>query len=76
MMTGLEEQQSTQDTFVYFYHGDHLGSASWITNHAGIAVQHLQYLPFGESYVDQHPAGYQERYRFTGREKTFSFRFF
>ena len=32
-------------------------------------VQHLQYLPFGEPFVDQHPAGYQERYTFTGKER-------
>ena len=32
-------------------------------------MQHLQYLPFGEPFVDQHPAGYQERFRFTGKER-------
>jgi len=30
------------------------------------SVQHLQYLPFGERYIDQHPFGYQERFTFTG----------
>lgn len=45
----------------------HLGSASWITDHDGNPVQHLQYLPYGEPFVDQHPAGYQERFRFTGK---------
>ncbi len=54
---------------VYFYHADHLGSASWITDASGIPVQHLQYLPFGESFVDQHTSGYEERYTFTGKEK-------
>ena len=54
---------------VYFYHSDHLGSASWITDSAGIAVQHLQYLPYGEPYVDQRTSGYSERFRFTGKEK-------
>ena len=62
-----EEQHDEKD--VYFYHSDHLGSASWITDGSGIPVQHLQYLPFGEPFVDQHPAGYQERFRFTGKEK-------
>ena len=52
-----------------FYHSDHLGGASWITDGDGNPVQHLQYLPFGEPFVDQHPAGYQERYTFTGKEK-------
>ena len=32
-------------------------------------VQHLQYLPYGEPYIDQHPFGYSERFTFTGKEK-------
>ncbi len=37
----------------------------------GLPVQHLQYLPFGERYIDQRAAGtsYSERYTFTGKEK-------
>ena len=53
---------------VYFYHSDHLGSASWITDSVGDPIQHLQYLPFGEPFVDQRAVGstYSERFRFTG----------
>lgn len=56
---------------VYYYHGDHLGGANWITDASGYPVQHLQYLPFGERYIDQRAAGstYQERFRFTGKER-------
>ena len=54
---------------VYFYHSDHLGSASWITNAAGMPIQHLQYLPFGERFVDQRSTGYSERFTFTGKER-------
>ncbi len=56
---------------VYFYHSDHLGSASWITDGDGIPVQHLQYLPYGEPFVNQRAAGstYSERFRFTGKER-------
>ncbi len=32
-------------------------------------VQHLNYLPFGEPFVDQRISGYSERFRFTGKEK-------
>ena len=53
---------------VYYYHGDHLGSASWITDASGTAVQHLQYLPYGERFVDQRTSGYSERFTFTGKE--------
>ncbi len=43
---------------VYFYHSDHLGSASWITDKDGNPVQHLQYLPYGEPYVNHRVSGY------------------
>ena len=32
-------------------------------------IQHLQYLPYGEPYVNQHPFGYSERFTFTGKER-------
>ena len=54
---------------VLLCHSDHLGGASWITDGGGKPVQHLQYLPFGERYIDQHPFGYQERFTFTGKER-------
>ena len=54
---------------VYFYHSDHLGSASWITDASGNPVQHLQYLPYGEPYINQRISGYNERFTFTGKER-------
>ena len=67
----LTDYHNGEEKEVYFYHSDHLGSASWITDSAGIAVQHLQYLPYGEPYIDQRAAGttYRERFRFTGKER-------
>ena len=55
----------------YFFHPDHLGSASWITDLSGLPVQHLQYKPFGGDYIDQQDpnAEYSERFRFTGKER-------
>ena len=41
---------------------------SGILHIATTYVQHLQYLPYGEPYIDQHPFGYSERFRFTGKE--------
>ena len=58
-----------QEQDVYFYHSDHLDSASWITDHTGQPVQHLQYLPFGEPYINQRLTGYNERFTFTGKER-------
>ncbi len=33
---------------IYYFHPDHLGSSSYITNMAGMVSQHMVYLPFGE----------------------------
>ena len=54
---------------VYFYHSDHLGSASWITEAGGKPVQHIQYLPYGEPFVNQRVSGYNERFTFTSKER-------
>jgi len=55
---------------MFFYHSDHLGSSSFITDAAGDAIQHLQYLPFGESFVDErHSSPYYTPYKFSGKEK-------
>jgi RHS repeat-associated protein len=65
------ERIQTAETFRYFYHPDHLGSASWITDSSGKAIQHLQYLPFGETRVDQRATGsnWSTRYSFSAKEK-------
>ena len=53
----------------YFYHPDHLGSSSWITDGSGNAIQHLHYLPFGEDWVDQRNSSWTAPYTFSGKEK-------
>ncbi len=63
----VDDPNGGREEEVYFYHSDHLGSASWITDSDGVAIQHLQYLPYGERYVDQRMSGYNERFTFTGK---------
>ncbi len=53
----------------YHYHPDHLGSSSWITDQRGTPVQHIQYLPFGETWADQRNANWNAPYTFSGKEK-------
>ena len=52
----------------YFYHGDHLGSAYWITDYTGAPIQYIHYAPYGELIANQQAIGYDERYKFTGKE--------
>lgn len=53
---------------VYYYHPDHLGSATWIT-HGSQAVQFIHYMPFGEMWYNQQGSAYNERFKFTGKER-------
>jgi RHS repeat-associated protein len=53
----------------YYYHTNHLGSSSWITDGSGNAIQHLQNLPYGEDWVDERNTTWNSRYTFTGKEK-------
>ena len=58
-----------EETKRYFYHEDHLGSANWITESSGIPVQYIHYAPYGELIDNQVLYGYDERYKFTGKER-------
>ena len=53
----------------FFYHGDHLGYANWITDYTGAPIQYIHYAPYGELIADQQVVGYDERYKFTGKER-------
>ncbi len=57
------------EKYNYYRHSDHLGSANWITDQDGHAVQYLHYLPYGELLLNQQVAGYDERYKFTDKER-------
>ena len=54
---------------VYFFHGDHLGSANWITDADGNPIQYIHYAPYGELIANQQTIGYDERFKFTGKER-------
>ena len=51
------------------YYSDHLGSTTWITDATRNMVQYLQYLPYGEIWRNQQSVGYDERFKFTGKER-------
>ena len=51
---------------VYYYHSDHLGSSSIITNASGAQVQHLEYTPYGSIAVNEGTDA--AKFKFTGKE--------
>jgi len=54
---------------IFYTHSNHLGSASWITDKNGKPIQHIHYAPYGELIANQRPYGYDERFKFTGKER-------
>ena len=65
----VNEQNNGPEKEVYFYHSDHLGSANWITDHTGSPIQYIHYAPYGELIENQMLFKYDERYKFTGKER-------
>ncbi len=52
----------------YYYHADHLGSSSYITSLDGDIVQHVEYVPFGEVFVEERNNSWNTPYLFNGKE--------
>lgn len=46
------QEGDTYEKMQFYYHPDHLGSSSYITNLEGEVVQHIVYVPFGEVFVE------------------------
>ena len=54
---------------VYFYHPDHLGTATLLTDINGQPYQYFLNLPFGEEMAAQRAGGdFSSRYKFNGKE--------
>ena len=54
----------------YFYHSDHLGSASLISDYKGDEYQRIEYTPYGETWVEktQNQGLEYLPYKFTAKE--------
>ena len=71
---GTPRVANVQNGDRYFYHSDHLGSSSLITDATGGITQQLDYLPYGEVFLerrrhsDPNQPLYATPYRFNGKE--------
>jgi hypothetical protein len=57
-----------QDNFLYFFHPDHLGSSSYVSDSIGKPYEHLEYFPFGETWVEESSNTQRTPYLFTSKE--------
>ncbi|WP_225850198.1 SpvB/TcaC N-terminal domain-containing protein [Streptomyces sp. HPF1205] len=62
----VEPPQRTEDR-QYYTHGDHLDSTQFVTDAHGRLTEHVQYLPAGETWVEEHPSQ-PIPYQYTGKE--------
>jgi len=56
-----------EETQRYFFHSDHLGSTSYVTDVSGNINQYVAYLPFGETFVEGH-SDWDSPYKFNAKE--------
>ena len=62
----IPNDTTKEETF--FYHNDHLGSTSYITDDHANITQYDAYLPYGELLVDEHSSSEDMPYKFNGKE--------
>ena len=65
---GFVADGSADSEETYFFHSDHLGSTSYITDKDGNITQYDAYLPYGELLVDEHSSSEEMPYKFNGKE--------
>ena len=65
LMAGKNDNAELQQ---FYYHPDHLGSSSYISNLDGEVVQHVEYVPFGEIFLEEKNAKWNTPYLFTSKE--------
>ena len=56
------------ETGRFFHHPDHLGSSSRVTDRNGKVVQAVEYVPFGEVFLDLRDSDWSTPYLFNAKE--------
>ncbi|WP_258105033.1 SpvB/TcaC N-terminal domain-containing protein [Marinoscillum sp. MHG1-6] len=64
----VKDSGNEAENLQYYYHPDHLGSTSYITDITGEVYQHLEYFAFGETFVEEHSNKNGMPYKFNGKE--------
>ena len=62
------QEGDTYEKMQFYYHPDHLGSSSYITNLDGEVVQHIEYVPFGEVFIEERNNIWNTPYLFNAKE--------
>ena len=61
-------EAGTNERMQFYYHPDHLGSSSYITNLDGEVMQHIEYVPYGEVFIEERNNTWNTPYLFNAKE--------
>ncbi|WP_082171112.1 SpvB/TcaC N-terminal domain-containing protein [Chryseobacterium sp. Hurlbut01] len=64
----VELREAYQSPDLYYLHGDHLGTATFVTNSQSQATQFFLNLPFGETMMEQMDGSYNNPFKFNAKE--------
>ena len=64
----VELKEVYQSPDLYYLHGDHLGTATFVTNSQSQATQFFLNLPFGETMMEQMDGSYDNPFKFNAKE--------
>lgn len=69
-VAAANQEPDSYGELAYYYHSDHLGSSSYITDTDGEISQHVEYVPFGEVFIEElsSSAKLNTPYLFNGKE--------
>ena len=67
------EKDSSMDSeepenLVFYYHPEHLGSTSYVTDADGNIAQHVEYIPYGEVFVEERNSQFSTNFLFNAKE--------
>ena len=62
------QEGDSYEKMQFYYHPDHLGSSSYITNLDGEVVQHIEYVPFSEIFIEERNNIWNTPYLFNAKE--------
>jgi RHS repeat-associated protein len=69
LLTKTVKPDTTYENHVFYTHGDHLGSSSYVTDEHSRLTEHIEYFASGETWVKEHPGQPTPvPYQFGGKE--------
>ncbi|MFH4967517.1 SpvB/TcaC N-terminal domain-containing protein [Gaetbulibacter sp. M240] len=66
--TPSKVNSNTKGGFIYYYHPDQVGNTLYITDANGDVSQYVTFIPFGETFIEEHSNTERTPYLYNGKE--------